>query len=73
AALDAGYTGPISLEIFNDRFRAGSARSVALDGHRSLLWLLDNTARALGRPVPGAMAMPGETPNPWKTVSMPTP
>ena len=30
-----GYYGPLSLEIFNDQFRAGSARSVAVDGHRS--------------------------------------
>src|SRR6476620_3834826 len=35
-ALSAtGYDGPLSLEIFNDQFRAGSARSVAVDGHRS--------------------------------------
>lgn len=62
ALVATGYDGVLSLEIFNDRFRAGSARSVALDGHRSLLWLLDNTARALGRPVPGAMAMPAPVP-----------
>lgn len=31
-----GYEGYWSLEIFNDRFRAGSATSVALDGYRSL-------------------------------------
>jgi len=53
-----GYDGVLSLEIFNDRFRAGSARSVALDGHRSLIWLLDETARTLGRSVPGALQMP---------------
>ncbi len=53
-----GYDGVLSLEIFNDRFRAGSARSVALDGHRSLIWLLDETARTLGRTVPGALEMP---------------
>jgi 4-hydroxyphenylpyruvate dioxygenase len=42
AALQAtGYTGPLSLEIFNDQFRAGSARSVAIDGRRSLIYLLD--------------------------------
>ncbi len=49
ALADTGYTGVLSLEIFNDRFRAGSARSVAVDGHRSLLWLLDETARRRGR------------------------
>jgi 4-hydroxyphenylpyruvate dioxygenase len=31
-----GYEGYWSLEIFNDRFRAGSATTVALDGYRSL-------------------------------------
>jgi 4-hydroxyphenylpyruvate dioxygenase len=31
-----GYEGYWSLEIFNDRFRAGSASSVAVDGYRSL-------------------------------------
>jgi 4-hydroxyphenylpyruvate dioxygenase len=39
-----GYDGPLSLEIFNDQFRAGSARSVAIDGRRSLLFLLDQLA-----------------------------
>jgi 4-hydroxyphenylpyruvate dioxygenase len=36
-----GYDGALSLEIFNDQFRAGSPRSVAVDGMRSLLYLLD--------------------------------
>jgi 4-hydroxyphenylpyruvate dioxygenase len=41
-ALQAtGYNGALSLEIFNDQFRAGSARSVAVDGHRSLRFMLD--------------------------------
>ncbi len=34
-----GYKGPLSLEIFNDQFRAQSTREVALDGMRSLLLL----------------------------------
>ena len=33
------YDGPISLEIFNDQFRAASAHQVALDAKRSLLYL----------------------------------
>jgi 4-hydroxyphenylpyruvate dioxygenase len=58
-ALQAtGYDGYLSLEIFNDRFRAGSARSVALDGHRSLIWLLDEASRRCNRPLPGAIPMP---------------
>ncbi|CAH1693857.1 3-dehydroshikimate dehydratase [Hyphomicrobiales bacterium] len=62
ALVSTGYDGILSLEIFNDRFRAGSARSVALDGHRSLIWLLDDTARKLGHAVPGAVPMPPPTP-----------
>lgn len=62
ALAATGYDGVLSLEIFNDRFRAGSARSVALDGHRSLIWLLDETARQIGKPVPGAVPMPPPTP-----------
>ena len=40
--------GLLSLEIFNDQFRAGSARSVAVDGHRSLLYLLDQLRARTG-------------------------
>jgi len=41
ALHQTGYDGLLSLEIFNDQFRAGSARSVAIDGHRSLIYLMD--------------------------------
>jgi 4-hydroxyphenylpyruvate dioxygenase len=41
ALLSTGYDGLLSLEIFNDQFRAGSPRSVAIDGHRSLIYMLD--------------------------------
>lgn len=40
-----GYAGPLSLEIFNDQFRAGSAKRVAVDGLRSLIQLADQTTR----------------------------
>jgi 4-hydroxyphenylpyruvate dioxygenase len=43
-----GYDGWWSLEIFNDRFRAGSANQIARDGHRSLRLLDDQSARLLG-------------------------
>ena len=36
AAAKAGYSGPLSLEIFNDRFREWSASQIAADGFRSL-------------------------------------
>lgn len=46
AAIAAtGYDGPLSLEIFNDQFRSGSARLIAEDGHRSLLNLMDDVKR----------------------------
>lgn len=32
----AGYRGPLSLEVFNDHFRAAPARGIAIDGLRSL-------------------------------------
>jgi 4-hydroxyphenylpyruvate dioxygenase len=35
------YDGELSLEIFNDEFRAGSPRSVAVDAQRSLVYLMD--------------------------------
>jgi len=46
--LKLGYTGPLSLEIFNDRFRANSAVMVARDGLRSLDALRDAARRAIG-------------------------
>ncbi|MGL4962279.1 MAG: bifunctional sugar phosphate isomerase/epimerase/4-hydroxyphenylpyruvate dioxygenase family protein [Inquilinus sp.] len=45
AVAATGYDGVYSLEIFNDHFRAGSARSVAIDGRRSLLQLADTLER----------------------------
>ena len=45
-----GYDGPLSLEIFNDQFRAGSARSLAVDGQRSLRLMLDQLAAKTGKP-----------------------
>jgi 4-hydroxyphenylpyruvate dioxygenase len=39
-----GYDGYWSLEIFNDRFRAGSASGVAVDGYRSLQLMHDSVA-----------------------------
>ncbi len=44
AALAAGYSGPLSLEVFNDDMRAAPARANARDGLRSLT-LLEAEAR----------------------------
>ncbi|MGJ4960886.1 bifunctional sugar phosphate isomerase/epimerase/4-hydroxyphenylpyruvate dioxygenase family protein [Bradyrhizobium sp. HKCCYLRH3061] len=54
AVAATGYSGPLSLEIFNDQFRAGSAPRTALDGMRSLLLLQDDLA---GK-IPAASAEP---------------
>lgn len=45
----ARYDGPLSLEVFNDQFRAASAHRVALDGKRSLLYLEELLEQAEGR------------------------
>ncbi len=49
AALKAGYAGPISLEIFNDDFRASPTRATALDGMRSLLFLEEQVRQRMGQ------------------------
>jgi len=56
-----GYHGPLSLEIFNDQFRAGSARSVAIDGHRSLLFLLDQLASKDRGLIPRSRELPARS------------
>jgi 4-hydroxyphenylpyruvate dioxygenase len=53
-----GFDGLLSLEIFNDRFRAGSARSVAVDGQRSLMVMLDELRRQTGVPLPALPDLP---------------
>jgi 4-hydroxyphenylpyruvate dioxygenase len=50
--VESGYQGPLSLEIFNDGFRAAAT---AADGHRSLLFLEEQTRSRLiqqGQPAP---------------------
>jgi 3-dehydroshikimate dehydratase len=44
AIAATGYSGPLSLEIFNDQFRAGSTAQTAVDGLRSLILLQDQLA-----------------------------
>ena len=46
AVMATGYSGPVSLEIFNDQFRGGSSKLVAVDGYRSLISLMDDVRRA---------------------------
>ena len=51
--LAAGYTGPLSLEVFNDEFRAAPARVTARDGLRSLIYV-ESEAGATPLPAPPA-------------------
>lgn len=46
AVMATGYGGPVSLEIFNDQFRGGSPKTIAQDGHRSLIALMDDVRSA---------------------------
>src|SRR6476646_5479432 len=48
--LASGYTGPISLEIFNDEFRAAPPRPTAVDAMRSLLLLEEELAADAAAP-----------------------
>lgn len=47
--LRSGYTGPLSLEVFNDGFRAAPTRANAADGLRSLLYLEEKTRELMVR------------------------
>lgn len=44
--LGTGWAGMLSLEIFNDEFRAAPSRRIARDGLRSLIWLEEQVGRA---------------------------
>ena len=54
--LDAGYDGPLSLEVFNDVFRQSDPQRTAIDAMRSLLLLEDGLRPA--RIVEGAALPP---------------
>ena len=58
AVLTTGYDGEFSLEIFNDQFRADSPRAVAVDGQRSLIYLMDQLRGKSGAASLGIPAMP---------------
>ncbi|MQA85198.1 MAG: TIM barrel protein [Streptosporangiales bacterium] len=50
--LRAGYTGPLSLEVFNDVFRQADADRTAVDAMRSLITLEESVAHRLGQAPP---------------------
>ena len=62
--LAAGYTGPLSLEVFNDVFRQADPMRAAVDGMRSLIALEDtlrpaDTVAAPIRRLPAAPPLTG--------------
>ncbi len=58
AVMATGYAGPISLEIFNDQFRGGSPATIAQDGYRSIVALMDEVRRAEPEVAPGLPDLP---------------
>ncbi|SSC65947.1 bifunctional sugar phosphate isomerase/epimerase/4-hydroxyphenylpyruvate dioxygenase family protein [Ciceribacter selenitireducens] len=58
AVAATGYDGYLSLEIFNDQFRGGSPSAISADGHRSLIYLMDQVKRADPDIVMSVPAMP---------------
>ncbi|WP_285246449.1 sugar phosphate isomerase/epimerase and 4-hydroxyphenylpyruvate domain-containing protein [Pseudarthrobacter sp. efr-133-R2A-89] len=54
----AGYTGPVSLEVFNDVFRQSDVDRTAVDAMRSLIWLEEQSANWLAD-APAAGTVPG--------------
>ena len=48
----AGYSGPVSLEIFNDVFRQSDVERTAVDAMRSLIWLEEQSAKWLDANAP---------------------
>ncbi|MCX8226516.1 MAG: TIM barrel protein [Sulfitobacter sp.] len=58
AVMATGYSGPISLEIFNDQFRGGRPKTIAKDGHRSLVALMDDVRREGQSTIPNPNIIP---------------
>lgn len=61
--IASGYAGPISLEIFNDEFRAAPPRPIAIDAMRSLMLLEEELlagpdAKSAGGIIAGTLAPP---------------
>ncbi|MCF3640180.1 bifunctional sugar phosphate isomerase/epimerase/4-hydroxyphenylpyruvate dioxygenase family protein [Rhizobium sp. TRM95111] len=61
AVAATGYDGAVSLEIFNDQFRGGSAKAIAEDGYRSLIQLMDQVRRSEPGAIRLGKAMPERT------------
>lgn len=55
AAVNAGYRGPLSLEVFNDELRAAPNRQSAVEAKRSLLFVEEGMRQVLGGAAPVAL------------------
>jgi 4-hydroxyphenylpyruvate dioxygenase len=53
--LDAGYAGPLSLEVFNDIFRQADPKRMAVDAMRSLLVLEESVGAGPPLPAPAPL------------------
>jgi 4-hydroxyphenylpyruvate dioxygenase len=60
--MKTGYDGPLSLEIFNDGFRAAPTAVTAADGYRSLRFLEEETRAVLAAAAPENMFEPPAPP-----------
>src|SRR5437588_956415 len=60
--LASGYNGSISLEIFNDEFRAAPPRPTAIDGMRSLLLLEEELTAGAQAPSPAPRVLASPAP-----------
>jgi len=54
--LRAGYTGPLSIEVFNDVFRAADTTRIAVDAMRSLITLREKLTGTVDAVPPTAFA-----------------
>ncbi|BCT78187.1 4-hydroxyphenylpyruvate dioxygenase [Sinomonas cyclohexanicum] len=69
-----GYSGPVSLEVFNDTFRQADVERTAVDAMRSLIWLEERTARHLAAEAAGhdgAVPSPAELARASRAYAMP--
>ena len=57
--LQAGYAGPLSLEVFNDVFRQADPQRMAIDAMRSLLTLDESLHRSRSRRLPPPPSLHG--------------
>jgi 4-hydroxyphenylpyruvate dioxygenase len=60
--MQTGYDGPLSLEIFNDGFRAAPTAVTAADGYRSLRFLEEGTRAVLASKAPDNLFEPPAAP-----------